>query len=263
MPSAAEVLARHQRAAARQEQLVPRWRAEQRLLVRVWVAELSRSFEVVLAGPAFWERGIGRDWEITRAWVDGVAWDPDHLPDLPLIEPQRPPVPPLALRLEPSYRYELAGVEQRQGRRCFALDVRRRPPRWRRAARHRVHRCRHVRPRRARRERRAPARRGSQLARRHHLRADRAGRRAPCGFRRSCPRTTSCRRSAARRRCTGSSRSPSSRSTRPDSRPRDRRRTRADHRMLRDAPGRDRAARPRRQGRTGPRRHDPGPRSAS
>ncbi|OYV92666.1 MAG: hypothetical protein B7Z68_10030, partial [Acidobacteria bacterium 21-70-11] len=121
MPSAAEVLARHQRAAARQEQLAPRWQAEQRLLVRVWVAELSRSFEVTLAGPAFWERGVGRDWEITKAWVDGVAWDPDHLPDLPLIEPRRPQVPPLALRLVPSYRYELAGVESRQGRRCFAL----------------------------------------------------------------------------------------------------------------------------------------------
>ncbi len=121
MPSAGEVLARHQRAAARQEQLAPRWRAEQRLLVRVWVAELSRSFEVTLAGPAFWERGVGRDWEITKAWVDGVTWDPDHLPDLPLIEPQRPQVPPLALRLVSSYRYELAGVESRQGRRCFAL----------------------------------------------------------------------------------------------------------------------------------------------
>jgi hypothetical protein len=120
-PSAAEVLARHQRAAARQERLVPRWSGEQRLLVRVWVAELSRSFEVALAGPAFWEHGVGTDWEITRAWVDGVSWDPDHLPDLPLLEPQRAPVPPLTLRLQSSYRYELAGVEQRQGRRCYAL----------------------------------------------------------------------------------------------------------------------------------------------
>jgi hypothetical protein len=121
LPSAAEVLARHQRAAARQERLIPRWRAEQRLLVRVWVAQLSRSFEVVLAGPAFWERGVGTDWELARAWVDGVSWDPDALPDLPLLEPKRPPVPPLALRLSPSYRYELRGVEQRQGRRCFVL----------------------------------------------------------------------------------------------------------------------------------------------
>jgi hypothetical protein len=121
LPSAAEVLARHQRAAARQERVAPRWSGEQRLLVRVWVAELSRSFEVALAGPAFWEHAVGTDWEITRAWVDGVSWDPDNLPDLPLLEPQRAPVPPLTLRLQSSYRYELIGVEQRQGRRCYAL----------------------------------------------------------------------------------------------------------------------------------------------
>jgi len=121
LPSAAEVLARHQRAAARQQRLAPRWLAEQRLLVRVWVEQLARSFEVVLAGSAFWERGVGTDWELARAWVDGVSWDPDALPDLPFLEPRRPPAPPLALRLEPSYRYELRGIEARQGRRCFAL----------------------------------------------------------------------------------------------------------------------------------------------
>jgi hypothetical protein len=121
LPSAAEVLARYQRAVARQERLVPRWKAEQKLLVRVWVAQLARSFELVLAGPAFWERGVGTDWEVARAWVDGVAWDPDALPDLPLLEPKRPPVPPLALRLFPSYRYELRGLGKRQGRHCYVL----------------------------------------------------------------------------------------------------------------------------------------------
>ena len=122
LPTAAEVLARHQRAAARQDRLLPRWRARQRLLVRVWVAELSRSFEVVLEGPVFFEHGAGGDWELERAWVDGVAWDPDKLPDLPLLEPRRPPVPPLALRLDPGYAYALRGVEERLGRRCFVLE---------------------------------------------------------------------------------------------------------------------------------------------
>ncbi len=121
LPSAAEVLARHQREAARQDRLAPRWTAEERLLVRVWVSDLGRSFEVVLAGPAFAERGVGTDWEINRAWVDGVEWNPDRLPDLPLLEPSRPPVPPLALRLEPSYSYRLIGIAERGGRRCFAL----------------------------------------------------------------------------------------------------------------------------------------------
>ena len=122
LPTAAEVLARHQRAAARQDRLLPRWRARQRLLVRVWVAELARSFEVVLEGPVFFEHGVGGDWELERAWVDGVAWDPDKLPDLPLLEPRRPPVPPLALRLDPGYAYALRGVEERLGRRCFVLE---------------------------------------------------------------------------------------------------------------------------------------------
>lgn len=121
LPTVAEVLARHHRAAARQERLFSRWQATQRLTVRVWVGELSRSFEVAFEGPAFFERGTGTDWEIASAWVDGVAWPVDDLPDLPLLEPERPPVPPLAVRLDPGWRYELLGVEEAAGRRCWAL----------------------------------------------------------------------------------------------------------------------------------------------
>jgi hypothetical protein len=121
IPVAEEILARHQRQAARQERQVTRWLADQTLLVRVEIAELARSFSVVLAGPAFWEAGVGRDWEISRSWVDGVAWRPDRLPELPLLEPSRPPVPPLALRLETTYRYVLNGASQRRGRRCWEL----------------------------------------------------------------------------------------------------------------------------------------------
>lgn len=121
IPVAEEILARHHRQAVRQERLVTRWLADQTLLVRVEIAELARSFSVVLEGPAFWETGVGRDWEISRTWVDGVAWRPDRLPELPLLEPSRPPVPPLALRLEPTYRYVLKGAAQRRGLRCWEL----------------------------------------------------------------------------------------------------------------------------------------------
>jgi len=127
LPTAAEVLARHQRAAARLGRLVPFWEATQRLLVRVWVGELGRSFEVELEGPVFWAEGVGSDWEIARAWVDGVAWDPADLPELPLLEPERPPVPPLALRLDPAWVFQLEGVAQRAGRRCYALAFRQVP----------------------------------------------------------------------------------------------------------------------------------------
>lgn len=120
-PSVAEVVARHQRAAARQERALVRWKARQRLTVRVWVGDLGRTFELVLAGPAFHARGAGTDWEVAEAWIDGVARDPAALPELPLLEPQRPPVPPFALRLAPAWEYRLAGVEVRDGRRCYTV----------------------------------------------------------------------------------------------------------------------------------------------
>ena len=122
LPEVAEVLARHQRAAARQERQLPRWTATQRLLLRVRVGELGRSFELVLEGPVFVERGVGADWEITRAWLGGVAWPPERLPDLPLLEARRPQIPPLAVRLEPSWRYSLDGIAQRHGRECYLLS---------------------------------------------------------------------------------------------------------------------------------------------
>ena len=127
LPTVAEILARHQRAAARQERLVTRWRGEQRLAVRVWIGSLGRSFELVLAGPAYFERGLGTDWEVARAWVEGVAWDPNALPDLPLLEPERPPVPALAPRLQPGWEYRLDGTEQRDGARCFVVSFASKP----------------------------------------------------------------------------------------------------------------------------------------
>lgn len=121
-PTAAEVLARHQRAAARAERALSRWTGEQRLAVRVEIGELSRTFELVLAGAAFFARGLGTDWEAERAWVDGVTWDPDALPELPLLDPGKPPVPPLALRLDRRWSYRLEGSEDRAGRRCWVLS---------------------------------------------------------------------------------------------------------------------------------------------
>lgn len=122
LPEVAEVLARYQRAAARQERLLPRWTAAQRLLLRVRVGELGRSFELEMEGPVYVERGVGADWEVTRAWLGGVAWSPERLPDLPLIEAQRPQVPPLAVRLEPNWRYSLTRVDRRHGRECYLLS---------------------------------------------------------------------------------------------------------------------------------------------
>lgn len=117
-----EILARHHRAVVRQMRALPRWQARQRLVVRVWIAELGRSLEVTLAGPVFAESGGAADWEITEAWLEGVRWKPEDLPELPLLEPRRPPVPPLAVRLQTGFTYRLVGRDPFEGRSAFLLQ---------------------------------------------------------------------------------------------------------------------------------------------
>jgi hypothetical protein len=119
--SLSEILARHHRQVARQNRLVANFQAWQRLALRVQVGELGRSFEVVLAGPAFFTPELGRDWQVEKAWLDGVPWEVEQLPELPLLQPKAPRVPPLALELAPSYRYQLAGREVREGRPCYVV----------------------------------------------------------------------------------------------------------------------------------------------
>ncbi len=114
--SVEEVLARHHRQLARQQRLLRSYQGQQRLLLRLRVEQLSRSFELVMVGPVYFDARRGSDWQVRQAWVDGVAWDPKELPELPLLQPQAPPVPPLALELSPSYRYRLEGSEARDGR---------------------------------------------------------------------------------------------------------------------------------------------------
>lgn len=107
-----EVLARHHRQAAQQAKFIGNFAAWQHLLVRVRVEELKRSFDVELAGPAFFTPDLGLDWKLQKAWLDGVAWDVARMGELPLIQPKAPEIPPLALELEPSYRYELQGMAE-------------------------------------------------------------------------------------------------------------------------------------------------------
>lgn len=116
-----EILARHHRQVALQNRLVSSFSGWQRLRLLVRVAELDRTFELELAGPVFFTPDLGRDWELQEARVNGAVWPVEDLPDFPLIQPKAPPVPPLALELIPSYRYELLGPGQWEGKAVYVL----------------------------------------------------------------------------------------------------------------------------------------------
>ncbi|MCS7183501.1 MAG: hypothetical protein NZ869_10385, partial [Thermoanaerobaculum sp.] len=117
-----EILARHHRQVALQQRVLANFQAWQRLLVRVRVGELDRSVELLLAGPVFYTPELGRDWELREAWVNGAAWPVGALPELPLLQPKAPPVPPLTLELSPTYRYQLLGRQPWGERWVFVLS---------------------------------------------------------------------------------------------------------------------------------------------
>lgn len=116
-----EILARHHRQVALQNRLVSNFKGWQRLRLLVRVGELDRTFELELAGPVFFTADLGRDWELREARVNGAAWPVEDLPELPLIQPKTPPVPPLSLELTPSYLYQLLGPGQWEGRAVYVL----------------------------------------------------------------------------------------------------------------------------------------------
>jgi len=165
-PTAGGVLARHPSArAARQELAAGTWRAEQRL-ARAGVDPGGRGgFEVALEGPAFARRDARHRWEIARAWVDGVEWRSEDLPDLPLIEPERRALPAVRLRLEPGLA--LRAARRRRARRPPCWELAFTPARGDGGAREAWLDRETFGPRRARGARRGPARRGALDARRH------------------------------------------------------------------------------------------------
>ncbi len=122
LPGAEEVVARHQLWAVRTGRALRGWSASNRTRLRVRLADLGRTVEIGLAGP--WLVGgetAEPEWAWQEAEVDGVAWDPLELPDLPILEPERLTRVPLHLEPTSTYRYRVETRQERGGRTCYRL----------------------------------------------------------------------------------------------------------------------------------------------
>ncbi len=121
-PTLEEILAHHQAAAAR---------LERRARVRIATGSTVLTFQVPgLAAPVTltsstveYRRGgmvevEQRDLRLNGARVDTGK---DAVPRLPLVEPERVGAPPLAIALDETYGYRLAGRERTGGRLCWVI----------------------------------------------------------------------------------------------------------------------------------------------
>ena len=118
----AEVVARHQAAAAWQAAAVKQLIAPGRTVVTFQVPGLAAPLAIT-ADTVLYEASGVRELEQRSIRLDGqeVRLDSAGVPRLPLIEPERASALPLALALDEAYDYRLEGMATVQGRPCYVV----------------------------------------------------------------------------------------------------------------------------------------------
>jgi hypothetical protein len=117
-----EVVARHQAAAARQRQAVGRLISSGSLVVTFQVPGLAAPMALT-SDVVVYEGDGSREIEQRSLRLNGTdyAAGAGGEPRLPLLEPERVSVPPLAITLDAAYRYRLEGRENAEGQDCYVV----------------------------------------------------------------------------------------------------------------------------------------------
>lgn len=119
--TADEVIAFHQRFRAFQDDRLTSHHSASTMKIRFSGGGGTGSFEVALVGDYFWDRVTGAEWTIREKFVEGVKLKWDKVPELPFIGVERAAQPPLDLKLDKRYRYELLADDTIEGYKCWQL----------------------------------------------------------------------------------------------------------------------------------------------
>lgn len=120
LPSAIEIIARHQQAQAVQGRLL------RTAIADLWMKQSFRTgatdpgFDVVTENRLFTE-AAQTEWEERSFRLNGTRWGPDR-PPFPLLQPEKVLSLPLELRLGTDYRYRLEGIETIRDREAYRLS---------------------------------------------------------------------------------------------------------------------------------------------
>ena len=119
LPSVADIIARHQQVQAAQEGLLASYVVGANMAQRFRSTGVDSGFDVITENRMFVE-GRKTEWEELSFSLNGTKWGPNR-PAFPLLQAEKVLSLPFDLRLDADYRYRLVGVEDVDGRPCFAL----------------------------------------------------------------------------------------------------------------------------------------------
>lgn len=123
IPSAEEIIARHQAAQAAQDALLISVRAEAEETWHFSVGT-SGSFDVTFKETFFLDPNVGAEWEQKEVYVNGVRWKMQTIPELPLVVSEKASTLPLVINLTREYEYRYEGRDDVEGRDCYVVSYR-------------------------------------------------------------------------------------------------------------------------------------------
>ncbi len=121
IPTAEEIIARHQPVQEAQDALLESLRAE---ATEEWhfTAGATGSIDVRFDSGFYYDPQDGAEWEQREIYINGVRWRANTIPELPFIMPERAVSLPLVVTLSKEYRYEYEGREDVNGFDCYVVS---------------------------------------------------------------------------------------------------------------------------------------------
>lgn len=116
------ILARHQAVQQAQDIALQNYRCEARVDYHFRLPASAGSVDVTFLNSFFFERGTGARWVQEQLLLNGVAWKGKRIPELPIIEPEKVNVLPLALTLGREYAYRYLRDEEVDGVPCHLVE---------------------------------------------------------------------------------------------------------------------------------------------
>jgi len=113
-----EIIARHQQAETRQDNVLVNYHASVRDEIHFRPSPVD-SFDVIIESRFYSDRD-GSEWEELSFSLNGARWGADR-PAFPLLQPEKVLSLPLDLRLDEDYEYELTGRENLADRDCYVV----------------------------------------------------------------------------------------------------------------------------------------------
>lgn len=116
------LLARHQGVQLAQDMALENYRCGARVDYHFKLPGSTGSVDLTFLNTFFFERGRGSRWVQDQLLLNGVAWKGKRIPELPVIEPEKVNVLPLALTLGRDYSYRYIRDEMVEGVPCHLVE---------------------------------------------------------------------------------------------------------------------------------------------